>query len=99
MKNLRKRTATDASMARVGSWPSAACIVYLPGGDSSWRRKPVRRFCADRNAGSFERIFSKMSGCAGLLLITPIVDFVDYEEYIDWGYYSITIWVKVPPIL
>ena len=39
MKNLRRRMATDASMARVGSWPNAACIVYLPGGDSSWRKE------------------------------------------------------------
>jgi hypothetical protein len=40
IENLRRRTATDASMARVGSWPSVACIVYLPGGGSSWRRNP-----------------------------------------------------------
>lgn len=27
-----------AAMAGAGSWPSAASIVYLPGGDPSWRR-------------------------------------------------------------
>ncbi len=57
IKNLRKRNATDASMARAGLWPSMACIVYLPGGDSSWRRKQKGRFYARTNAEFSNKVF------------------------------------------
>jgi len=38
-------------MARVGLWPSEVCIVYLPGGDSSWRRKQAGIFDAEHSVG------------------------------------------------
>ena len=57
MKNLRKITATDASMAKVGSWPSVACIVYLPGGGSSWRRNPNVMFRSRKERRVLKRVF------------------------------------------
>ena len=38
-QNLRKRMATDRGDRWAGLWPSAASIVYLPGGGASWRKK------------------------------------------------------------
>jgi len=64
MKNLRKRRATDASMARVGSWPSVACIVYLPGGDSSWRGNPDGKILCRTERRVLEDVLSSVGTCS-----------------------------------